>query len=268
MSTPPARLYECEVMHHRLRPVQRSFTYRVFMLDLDLDSLPATIAATRGLAHNRFGLFSINDSDHIDLGLPGGIRANLVEWLSRQGVEVPANATVRLVTFPRTLGYGFNPVSFYYIHREDGSPLLAVAEVVNTYREMKLYIVDGGESAGLWHRRVAKDFYVSPFSSPADVFDFRLGIPGHDWRVDIDDRDAQGEVLISSIRGVARPLTSARLIGYALKFPLLSLKIIAAIHWQALLLWLRRTPYFRKSDRTDAQREVLRPHRSLNQDPS
>ncbi|MDB6077280.1 MAG: hypothetical protein JWO82_1027 [Akkermansiaceae bacterium] len=264
----PARIYECTVTHSRLRPVRRTFAYRVFMLDVDLDSFAETAAATHWLGHNRFNLFSIDDRDHIDLGLPGGIRANLVEWLSRQGVEIPPGTTIRLVTFPRTLGYGFNPVSFYYLHRANGSPLLAVAEVVNTYREMKLYIVDGEQPNQLWHRRVAKDFYVSPFSDPADHFDFRLGIPGQQWRVNIDDLDDEGKVLLSAIRGQARPLTSARLFAYAFKYPLLSLKIIAGIHWQALLLWLRRTPYFRKDDRTEAQLDVLRPHPGSHQDPS
>ncbi len=250
-----ARIHECEVMHHRLRPRQRSFRYRVFMLEVDLDDLPQHPC----LGHNRFNLFSIDDRDHIDLGLAGGIRPNLTEWLARQGTHLPTGARVRLVTFPRVLGYGFNPVSFYYVDDAAGAPLLAVAEVVNTYREMKLYQVDAQGADGFLRRKLPKDFYVSPFSDPGDFFDFRLGLPGDDWRVNIDDFDAEGKVLTSSIRGVSRPLTNSALLGCAIKYPLLSLKIIGLIHWHALLLWLRGVPYFRKRERLEAQLDVLRP---------
>lgn len=264
MKAAPARLYECEVMHQRLKPRRNGFRYRVFMIDMDLATLEDTAHAMKGLSHNRFGLFSIDDRDHIDLGLSGGIRPNLIEWLKRHEVEVPANACIRLVTFPRVLGYGFNPVSIYYIYGADDRPLMAVAEVVNTFREMKLYVVDEESPEGGWHRRIPKDFYVSPFSNPKDRFDFRLGIPGDEWRVNIDNLDEEGKVLVSSIRGEARALTSSRLYRFAFKYPLLSLKIIGGIHWHALLLWMRGFPFMRKAERTDAQKDVLRPHHTLN----
>ena len=251
-----AGIYECEVFHQRLKPRQRSFCYRVFMLDIDLEAIPGVGL----LGHNRFNLFSIDDRDHIDLGLPGGIRPNLLEWLSRQHIELPEDVRIRLVTFPRVLGYGFNPVSFFFISDAEGRPLLSVAEVVNTYREMKLYPVTDAAVEGGWHRRMAKDFYVSPFSDPGDAFDFRIGQPGESWRVNIDDLDSEGKVLVSSIRGKARPLDMRGLLVCAIKYPLLSLKIIGLIHWHALLLWLRRVPYLRKSDRSEAQVDVLRPH--------
>jgi len=260
MTSAPARIYECSVFHQRLKPRRNGFRYGVFMIDVDLDDLAATSRRVRGLSHNRFGLFSINDRDHVDLGLPGGIRPNLERWLEQQQMALPADAAIRLVTFPSVFGYGFNPVSFYFISDGDGRPLASVAEVVNTFREMKLYLVDGRHGDAGWHRRIAKDFYVSPFSDPADQFEFRLGIPGDDWRVDIDDHDEEGKVLISSIRGKARPLGTARLLRCALKYPLLSLKIIGGIHWHALLLWLRGVPFNRKADHPEVQRDVLRPH--------
>jgi DUF1365 family protein len=267
MNPPPPRLYECELFHQRLRPRRNAFRYRIFMLDVDLDTLDGTIRTVRGLRHNRFGLFSIDDRDHIDLGLPGGIRPNLTAWLESHGVTLPPGARIRLVTFPRVLGYGFNPVSFYYISSSDGVPLMAVAEVVNTFREMKLYVVDQGTPDTGWHRRITKNFYVSPFSDPGDLFHFRLGIPGSGWRVDIDNLDAEGTVLTSSIRGTAAPLTSFRLCRCAFKYPLLSLKIIGGIHWHAMLLWMRGFPFMRKAERQDTQTEVLRPHPSPNRNP-
>jgi uncharacterized protein len=255
-------LYECAVMHCRLRPKRHGFNYRVFMFCVDLDRLPNL--RRLGFSHNRLNFFSIDDRDHIDLGKPGGIRANLTAWLAEQGLTCPPDAKIRLLTFPRVLGYGFNPVSFYYIESKSGEPLAAVAEVVNTFREMKLYLMESFSSEGVWHRRVKKNFYVSPFSDPSMEFDFKLGQPAEDWQVNIDDYDAEGRVLLSAVSGRRRELTSARLIWYSLKYPLLSLKIIGLIHWQAMRLWIRRVPFLRKAERLEAQLDVMRPHSSLN----
>ncbi|MES2439387.1 MAG: DUF1365 domain-containing protein [Verrucomicrobiota bacterium] len=255
-------LYECTVAHCRLKPKRHAFSYRVFMFSVDLDELPKL--AKFGFSHNRFNLFSIDDRDHVDLGQAGGIRPNLTKWLAEKGISCPADARIRLVTFPRVLGYGFNPVSFYYIAASDGTPLLAVAEVTNTFREMKLFPVNATDADGLWHRRIGKNFYVSPFSDPGDEFDFKLGPPEEKWRVNIDDFSHDERMLVSSVRGERRELTTARLWWYALKYPLLSLKIIGLIHWHALLLWIRRVPFFRKTDRVEAQLGVMRAHPSLN----
>lgn len=254
-------LYECSVAHCRLKPKRHAFDYRVFMFCVDLDELPELRVS--GFSHNRFNLFSIDDRDHVALGQPGGIRGNLIVWLAGQGIECPDDARIRLLTFPRVLGYGFNPVSFYYIDANDGRPIAVVVEVVNTFREMKLYVIQSTGADGVWHRRVAKDFYVSPFSDPGMEFDFKLGAPAETWRVNIDSYDADERVLLSSIRGEQRELSSARLVWYAFKYPLLSLRIIGLIHWHALLLWVRRVPFLRKSERLEAQNDVMRPHSSL-----
>ncbi|MEO5713902.1 MAG: DUF1365 domain-containing protein [Luteolibacter sp.] len=258
-------LYECSVMHCRLKPKRHAFNYQVFMFSVDLDEISALAKKIPGLGHNRFNLFSIHDADHVDLGEPGGIRANLTKWLGGQGLDCPADARIRLLSFPRVLGYGFNPVSFYYIEAAGGSPLLAVAEVVNTFREMKLFALNHRGTDGIWHSRVAKNFYVSPFSDPGMEFDFRLGIPGENWRVNIDDYDSSGRTLLSAIRGERRELSSGRLLWYAFKFPMLSLKIIGLIHWHAFLLWLKKVPYLRKSQRREAQLDVMRPHPTLKE---
>ncbi len=256
-------LYECSISHCRLKPKRHAFNYRVFMFCVDLDELPKLARRIWGFSHNRLNLFSIDDADHIDRGYPGGIRGNLTAWLAEQGIACPDDAQIQLVTFPRVLGYGFNPVSFFYVNSKAGEPLAAVAEVVNTFREMKLYaLVDRG-AEGLWHRRVAKNFYVSPFSDPGMEFDFKLGLPSVKWRVNIDDYAGDERILLSAVRGEQRELSSARLIWYGLKYPLLSLRVIGLIHWHALLLWLRRVPFFRKSERLEFQQEVLRPHSTL-----
>jgi DUF1365 family protein len=261
-------LYECQVAHARLKPKRHAFDYAVFMFSVNLDDLPMLDRSLIGFSHNRFNLFSIHDADHIALGKPGGIRGNLVEWLSLQGVHVPEDAMFRLVTFPRVLGYGFNPVSFYHVSAVDGRVLAVVAEVVNTFREMKLYQIDHVDADGVAHRRVAKNFYVSPFSDPGMEFDFKIGLPGENFRVNIDVYAEDERVLLSAVRGERRELRSARLFWYALKYPLLSFRIIGLIHWHAFLLWIRKVPFFRKSERREVQLDVLRPHTSLKKDPS
>lgn len=261
-------LYECSVMHCRLKPKRHAFNYRVFMFCVELDDLPALGRRTLGFSHNRFNLFSIDDRDHVDLGHAGGICGNLTSWLATQGIVCPENARIHLVTFPRVLGYGFNPVSFYYINSESGEPLACVAEVVNTFREMKLYAMETACADSSWHRRIAKDFYVSPFSDAGIEFDFKLGQPREEWQVNIDDYDAGERVLLSAVRGKQRTLSSARLFWYAFKYPLLSLKIIGLIHWHALLLWAKHVPFFRKSERMERQLDVMRAHSNLNKHKS
>jgi uncharacterized protein len=257
-------LYECSVLHNRLKPKRHAFNYGVFMLSVDLEELPAIARRVYGFSHNRFNLFSIDDRDHVTLGHPGGIRGNLIAWVNEQGLGCSDDVRVQLITFPRVFGYGFNPVSFYYLTSKLGEPIAAVAEVVNTYREMKLYLVDQLNPQGMWHRRVAKNFYVSPFSDPGDEFDFTIGNPDNEWHVNIDNYCGSERVLLSAIRGKQRTFSSARLIGYAFKYPLLSLKIIGLIHWHAFLLWARRVPFFRKSQRREVQLDVMRPQSSLN----
>ncbi len=256
-------LYECKVMHCRLKPKRHSFNYRVFMFCVDLDELPSLGKKLIGFSHNFFNLFSINDADHIDIGKEGGIRANLMEWLAQQGVDCPDDSKIKLITFPRVLGYGFNPVSFYYVNQSSGEPIIAVVEVVNTFREMKLYAIKNQDSTGLWSIRVAKNFYVSPFSDPGMDFDFKISNPSEKWRVNIDDYDKNEKMLISSVRGEQRDLTSARLFWYMFKYPLLSFKIISLIHWHALILWILRVPFVRKADRRELQIDVMKPHSSL-----
>ena len=258
-------LYECTVAHCRLKPKRHAFDYRVFMFCVDLDELPTLNQRLFGFSHNRFNLFSIDDRDHIDLGAPGGIRGNLIKWLAEQEITCPIDTRIQLVTFPRVLGYGFNPISFYYIQTKNGETLTVIAEVVNTFREMKLYAIKSLESDGLWHRRIAKNFYVSPFSDPGMEFDFNLGLPDEKWRVNIDTYDVGERILLSSIRGEQKEICSTRLLWYALKYPMLSFQIIGLIHWHAFLLWIRRVPFLRKSARLEAQQDVMRPHSSVKQ---
>jgi DUF1365 family protein len=111
--------------------------------------------------------------------------------------------------------------------------------------------------------RVPKDYYVSPFS-PVDLeFHFRFHLPDERLRVFIDDYDAEGKVLVSTLTGKRRELTFGQLVRFTAKFPLLTLRVIFLIHWQALRIWLKKIPFFRKETRAEGQRGVFRPHKSL-----
>ena len=236
-------LYECRVNHTRVSPKRHAFDYRVFMLAIDLGNFPSAPF----LSKNRFNLFSIDDRDHIRTDPEKGIRENLTAWLAGQGTEVPADARILLLTFPRVLGYAFNPVSFYYISSKSGDPITAVAEVTNTYREMKLFPLGVPDAEGKFDHLIAKNFYVSPFSDPNDAFHFRIAQPGEKWHVSINNLTEGKPTLMSSITGDRCDLTTSRLALYAVKYPLISLSIIFRIHLHALLLFLKKIPHFPKS---------------------
>lgn len=236
-------LYECTITHTRTSPKHHTFSYRVFMLAIDLDHFPKLPL----LSQNRFNLFSIDHRDHIHTDPTKTTRQNLTHFLAENHTTIPTDAKITLLTFPRILGYSFNPVSFYYIHRQNGTPLTAIAEVTNTYREMKLYALGTPDPEGKFDHTSPKEFYVSPFSDPNDTFHFRLHQPTHTWTVFIDNLTATKPTLLSHIRSQRQPLTTPRLAWFALKYPLLSLLIIFRIHLHALLLFLKKIPHFPKS---------------------
>jgi DUF1365 family protein len=256
-------LYECEVMHHRLAPKQNRFNYKIFLFCLDLDEIPAVCKKTKGFSHNRFNLYSFRDRDHLTVTDGGSVKENLAAYLDRHGLNFPENGRAILLTLPRVLGYIFNPVSFYFCFDAGGHPLCAVAQVGNTFGEMKPYLLATPGADGVFRLRTPKHFYVSPFSSLDLEFDFKLRIPGEHLEIHIDDWQGRSQMLLSALTGTRVPLTTARLAWLTLKFPLVTLKVIILIHWQALLLWLKRLPYHSKAANAHLQRDVLNPHHSI-----
>ena len=259
-------LYECRVMHHRLSPKVYHFRHRIFMFALDLDEVDTVAVRIPMFSHNRTNLYAFRDRDHLTLpGLESGsTRQNVVAWLAGEGICIPADGRITLVTLPRVLGHIFNPVSFYFCHGADGRPLCAVAEVGNTYGELKPYLLARADEDGVFRLTAPKHFYVSPFSALDLTFEFTLRIPGDRLDVQINERNGDAPVLLSSLVGKHRPLTAASLAWMSIKYPLITLKVIGLIHAHAGVLWFKRVPWHRKAANPALQRGMLRPHVSIS----
>jgi DUF1365 family protein len=270
-------------MHHRFAPREHGFSYRIFLFALDLDEL-AVLPRRLGLfSVNRANLYSFREGDYLPTGeplhhptagapappaaSPAALKERVAAYLAARGADL-AGGRVLLVTLPRILGYGFNPVSFYFCFDRTGRPLAALAEVTNTFREMKPYYLGpetraaagGGTS---FRRRTPKDFYVSPYSDVDVAFDFRLQAPDGRLAVQIDDYRGEARTLTSTLTGTRRELTAARLAWWLLKYPVLTMRVILLIHWHALRLKLKRLPWFAKAARAGDQRDLYRPHASI-----
>jgi DUF1365 family protein len=275
-------LYECRVMHHRFEPKEHRFDYRIFLFGIDLDELGVLARSVPLLSVNRRNLYSFREDDYLPTGEPvhngsapagpgaarDGLKGRVLAYLRERGVQIPGGRVV-LLTLPRVAGYLFNPVSFYYCFDADGRPAAAIAEVTNTFREMKPYFLGPdalAEGAGAAHfqARIPKYFYVSPFSDVDVAFEFRLPTPGARLAIRIDDYDSGRRTLASALTGRRLPLTGARLAWYSLKYPLITVKVIALIHLHALLLRVKRVPWFAKAARGVDQRDLYRPHESID----
>ncbi|WP_050626465.1 DUF1365 domain-containing protein [Bradyrhizobium viridifuturi] len=230
-------LYRGSVMHRRLRPTPHRFRYRAFWLLLDLDEIPALPARLRLLSHNRFNLFALYDSDHGD-GSATPLRAQIERQLGQAGIDL-AGGPIRLFCMPRTLGYNFNPLSLYFCYRDSNQLAAIVYQVHNTFGERHAYVaaVDAHD-AGIRHD-CNKTFYVSPFMAMNQSYHFRLNRPDEHFALGISASEA-GETMLSACLAASRQSLSDRtLLGNFLAIPLVTAKVVLAIHWEAARLWLK-----------------------------
>lgn len=245
---PESALYVGRVVHVRHRPVHHRLSHRVFFLLLDLAELPALDRRLRLFSCNRFGVLGFSDADH---GARDGrpLRAWVEAELAKAGLFDP-QGRIFIACFPRMWGYVFNPLSVYYCFDRAGRLVALLHEVRNTFGELHGYLLpvapDSAGSDGPIRQSVAKDFHVSPFIPMAARYDFRLNRPGRRLSVAIEDYFDGGLGLSAVLVGHRRPLTDRALAAAIALHPLMTLKVIAAIHWHALRLWLKGVPIIRK----------------------
>ncbi len=250
-------------MHHRLQPKKHRFNYNVFMFYIDLDEVEMLSKKLWMFSKNKFNFFSLRDKEHLQLPIENpdtskSIREQISLYLSQNGVTI-GKGRIMLLTNLNILGYNFNPVSFYYCFDENNSPLCVVAEIGNTFGEMKPFLL-GQENLteNNYHLNTTKYFYVSPFIDHDTNFDFNLVIPDEKLNIRIDDYKNGERFFISTLTGVKKSINNLNLFWYSIRFPFLTLKIISLIHWNAIKLWLKKIPYHKKSANQDLQKDVYR----------
>ncbi len=235
-----AALYFGDVMHARLKPMGHRFSYRVMSLLIDLDRLGEADRQSKLFGVNRAALYSFHEKDH---GPRDGssLRAYAERCAAAEGIDLDSGR-VELLCYPRLLGYGFNPLSVYFCYRADGELALVIYEVRNTFGEIHPYVlpVKAGEwsDAGL-RQQQDKLFYVSPFLPMAMRYHFRVLPPSNTVKLRILETDRDGPLLAATFNGRRRALTSPALLRSFFGLPFVTLKVMAAIHWEALRLWLK-----------------------------
>lgn len=244
---PAASLYWCRVMHERLLPFRHKFNYRVFSLLLDIDRLAEITAASRLLRHNRFGLLSFHDCDH---GPRDGtaLRPWVEAALAREGLQEAA-ARIRIFCFPRLFGYVFNPLSIFFCY-DTGERLRAVLyEVKNTFGDQHVYLIEvplQNAIGPVIEQSAEKQFHVSPFLPLDGQYRFRLLPPGEKIGISITQLSPGGAVqLLATQTGRHEALNDHSLLKAVIRHPLMTVKVIAGIHWEALQLWRKGAAFFR-----------------------
>ncbi|MGZ5876078.1 MAG: DUF1365 domain-containing protein [Bradyrhizobium sp.] len=235
-----AALYFGDVMHARLKPVGHRFNYRVMSLLVDLDRLDEANQQSPLFGVNRAALYSFNEADHGNRdGSP--LRAYAQRLAAEHGIDL-TGGRVLLLCYPRLLGYTFNPLSVFFCYRASGELALVIYEVRNTFGDIHAYVlpVKPGEisDAGV-RQQHDKLFYVSPFVEMAVRYHFRILPPGDNVKLRILETDRDGPLLAATFSGRRRALNTLTLLGSFFALPIVTVKIIAAIHWEALRLWLK-----------------------------
>ncbi|MEM7171186.1 MAG: DUF1365 domain-containing protein [Pseudomonadota bacterium] len=237
-------LYRGTVMHKRLQPFSHSFSYRVFSVFLDLSELSGLGKRSLLFSHNRWNILSFWDRDH---GARDG--TPLRPWIDRQlkdaSIEL-AGGSVRLFCFPRLFGFAFNPLSIWFCYRADESLAAILYEVRNTFGQKHGYLIpmdannEETSPSGIHHAHSChKRFYVSPFLPMEGRYNFRILEPAEKFALLIRQTGQDGNLLLARQQARRHPFSSREIVKALIANPLMTLKVISAIHWQALHLWRR-----------------------------
>lgn len=237
-------LYAGTVMHRRWKPKPHRLQYGVFALLADLDELPALTRRLKLFSHNRFNLFSLMDRD-FGAGDGSALKPWVEARLAEAGLET-RGIHVSLLCYPRILGYAFNPLSVFYCRRaRDGALIAILYEVHNTFGERHCYLIPAEPGEATVRQECAKAFYVSPFIDMQATYRFQVLPPsfaseaGERLALVINESDAEGPLLDASFVARRVPLGDGKLLSLLARHPLMGLKVIGGIHWEALRLWLK-----------------------------
>ncbi len=241
-----------EIRHRRLRPAGHAFRYRGFFLQVPVDQLDGARHGNWLFGVNRPALLAFHEADHgrhtgDGPATPPGVRDWIASVLQQAGIE--ADGQIRLHCFARMFGFVFKPVSFWFCHRRDGALMAVLAEVNNTFGQSHTYLLSAGDGTPLpmgAELQADKRMYVSPFCADSGRYRFRFLQRGAQSvaRVDLDDE--QGPLLVTSLSGRLSPLDRHSVMRALTGYPLFTFGVVARIHWQALRLWIKRVPLFRK----------------------
>ena len=220
------------------------FNYKVFSLLIDLSEINLLDKRLKIFSYNKFNLISFYNKDH---GARDGssIKNWVIENLRKNNIDT-RNIQIKLLCYPRIFGYVFNPLSVFYIYDENSNLISILYEVKNTFGEQHTYIFKTNITHNLIQHMCKKKFHVSPFIEMDCIYFFRLLRPGNKISVIIDQNDKEGKILYASQDGIKSELTNINLIKSYLKHPLMTFKIILAIHFEAFKIWTKGIKFIKK----------------------
>jgi len=238
-------IYIGSVIHKRFKPKKHFFKYNVFSLFLDLDEINELDKKIPFFSYNKFNILSFFDKDH---GYRDGssIKDWLIHVLKKKNIST-ISIKIKILCYPRIFGYVFNPLSIFFIYDADSNPIAILYEVKNTFGEQHTYVFKIDIKNKQILNNCKKKFYVSPFMDLESKYFFKVLIPNERLSVIIDQRDKEGKLLFASQDGERVKLSSKNLLISYLKHPLMTLKIISAIHYEALKLWMKGIKLVKKN---------------------
>jgi DUF1365 family protein len=238
-------IYEGHVMHKRLIPFIHEFVYRVFYLWLDLDHIDATAKSLKLFSLNRFNVYSFHDKDH---GKRDGssIRPWIETHLQQKDFVDCIGGKIFVLCYPRIFGYVFNPLTLYFCYNHEGILRAILHEVKNTFGDQHGYLlaVPSLHATTPIQQHCTKIFHVSPFLSMPARYDFTLQEPDETLSIVIKQTQEEGLMLVAGLTGKKKSLSDKRLLLNLIRYPLMTVKIIASIHYEAFHLWRKGAKFF------------------------